>query len=171
MDAQVLAAPSVGQRRISVGSAAPEGPRDAHVIGVSPSHQFPVGSVLSARRVALLDFARACNAGVIEDDYDGEFRFGGRPLDALHTLDCSLSARFRRAGAADRIRLHPSRASAAQSRVRPLWLGTADTTAETSSNSLLKTVVRACNNRCAPRSVQCICCFLTNCRCRTAMNS
>jgi GntR family transcriptional regulator/MocR family aminotransferase len=37
--------------------------------------------------VALLDFARRHEAVVIEDDYDGEFRFGGRPLDALQTLD------------------------------------------------------------------------------------
>jgi GntR family transcriptional regulator/MocR family aminotransferase len=35
----------------------------------------------------LLDFARRCGATIIEDDYDGEFRFGGRPLDALQTLD------------------------------------------------------------------------------------
>ncbi len=39
------------------------------------------------RRAALLDFAQANRAVVIEDDYDGEFRFGGRPLDALQTLD------------------------------------------------------------------------------------
>jgi GntR family transcriptional regulator/MocR family aminotransferase len=55
---------------------------------VTPSHQFPLGSVLSTeRRVALLEFARRHGAAVIEDDYDGEFRFGGRPLDALQTLD------------------------------------------------------------------------------------
>jgi GntR family transcriptional regulator/MocR family aminotransferase len=39
------------------------------------------------RRMALLQFAEARGAVVIEDDYDGEFRFGGRPLDALQTLD------------------------------------------------------------------------------------
>jgi GntR family transcriptional regulator/MocR family aminotransferase len=39
------------------------------------------------RRAALLEFAQARNAVVIEDDYDGEFRFGGRPLDALQSLD------------------------------------------------------------------------------------
>jgi GntR family transcriptional regulator/MocR family aminotransferase len=60
----------------------------ARVICVTPSHQFPLGSVLSMeRRVALLDFARAHDAVIVEDDYDGEFRFGGRPLDALQTLD------------------------------------------------------------------------------------
>src|SRR5262249_21102920 len=39
------------------------------------------------RRAALLEFARRRGAAIIEDDYDGEFRFGGRPLDALQTLD------------------------------------------------------------------------------------
>jgi GntR family transcriptional regulator/MocR family aminotransferase len=60
----------------------------AGVISVTPSHQFPLGTTMSQRRRAsLLDFARAQGAVVIEDDYDGEFRFGGRPLDALQTLD------------------------------------------------------------------------------------
>jgi GntR family transcriptional regulator/MocR family aminotransferase len=63
-------------------------PRRARVVCVTPSHQFPLGCVLSTeRRVALLEFARRQGAVVIEDDYDGEFRFGGRPLDALQTLD------------------------------------------------------------------------------------
>ena len=63
-------------------------PREARVVCVSPSHQFPLGCAMSARRrAALLDFAEARGAVVIEDDYDGEFRFGGRPLDALQTLD------------------------------------------------------------------------------------
>lgn len=63
-------------------------PRSARVVCVTPSHQFPLGVAMSPeRRLALLRFARAANAIVIEDDYDGEFRFGGRPLDALKTLD------------------------------------------------------------------------------------
>ena len=63
-------------------------PDDVQIISVTPSHQSPTGAALSLRRrKALLDFARARNAVVIEDDYDGEFRFGGRPLDALQTLD------------------------------------------------------------------------------------
>jgi GntR family transcriptional regulator/MocR family aminotransferase len=62
--------------------------RHAKVICVTPSHQFPLGCVLSTeRRVALLELARRQNAVIIEDDYDGEFRFSGRPLDALQTLD------------------------------------------------------------------------------------
>ena len=63
-------------------------PRNARIIYVTPSHQFPLGPAMSARRRAqLLEFARRHRAVVIEDDYDGEFRFGGRPLDALQTLD------------------------------------------------------------------------------------
>jgi GntR family transcriptional regulator/MocR family aminotransferase len=63
-------------------------PHNAGVVCVTPSHQFPLGSAMSARRrAALLEFAHARRAVVIEDDYDSEFRFGGRPLDALQTLD------------------------------------------------------------------------------------
>ena len=63
-------------------------PRTARVIYVTPSHQFPLGTVMSPRRRAeLLEFARRHDAVIVEDDYDGEFRFGGRPLDALQTLD------------------------------------------------------------------------------------
>jgi GntR family transcriptional regulator/MocR family aminotransferase len=63
-------------------------PRDTKVIFVTPSHQYPLGVRLSlARRTALLEFARAHDAVIVEDDYDGEFRYAGKPLDALQTLD------------------------------------------------------------------------------------
>ncbi|MBX5462985.1 MAG: PLP-dependent aminotransferase family protein [Steroidobacteraceae bacterium] len=63
-------------------------PHGARIVCVTPSHQFPMGCVMSARRrAALLDFARRRRAVVIEDDYDGEFSHTGRPLDALKTLD------------------------------------------------------------------------------------
>lgn len=63
-------------------------PPSARLIHVTPSHQFPLGMALSSRRrTALLEFARDNEAIVVEDDYDSEFRFGGRPLDALQTLD------------------------------------------------------------------------------------
>ena len=63
-------------------------PANANVVCVTPSHQFPLGVAMSARRrAALLKFAHAQGAVIIEDDYDAEFRFGGRPLDALQTLD------------------------------------------------------------------------------------
>jgi GntR family transcriptional regulator/MocR family aminotransferase len=63
-------------------------PEDVRIISVTPSHQSPTGAAMSLRRrAALLDFARRHRAVIVEDDYDGEFRFGGRPLDALQTLD------------------------------------------------------------------------------------
>lgn len=55
---------------------------------VTPSHQYPTGAVLSmARRLALLDWAATTGAWVIEDDYDSEFRYDGRPLAALQGVD------------------------------------------------------------------------------------
>jgi GntR family transcriptional regulator/MocR family aminotransferase len=39
------------------------------------------------RRLALLDWAERADAWILEDDYDGEYRYGGRPLAPLHTLD------------------------------------------------------------------------------------
>ncbi len=55
---------------------------------VTPSHQQPLGSVLSLeRRFALLRAAAQAGAWVIEDDYDGEFFFGGRPPPTLKSVD------------------------------------------------------------------------------------
>jgi GntR family transcriptional regulator/MocR family aminotransferase len=63
-------------------------PAQARVVCVTPSHQFPLGAVMSARRrTSLLDVCRQRRAVIIEDDYDAEFRFADRPLDALQTLD------------------------------------------------------------------------------------
>lgn len=60
----------------------------ARLAFVTPSHQFPTGQVMSlARRRALLAWAEATNAIVVEDDYEGEFQFEGRPLPAIHALD------------------------------------------------------------------------------------
>jgi len=67
-------------------------PADTRVICVTPSHQFPLGVAMSMRRRAeLLEFARVNGAVIIEDDYDGEFRYGATPRDALQTLDRSGS--------------------------------------------------------------------------------
>src|SRR5215468_194926 len=55
---------------------------------VTPSHQFPTGVVLPlARRLELLDWAAASDAFIVEDDYDSEYRYTGRPLQALAGLD------------------------------------------------------------------------------------
>jgi GntR family transcriptional regulator/MocR family aminotransferase len=60
----------------------------ARLIAVTPSHQFPTGAVMPlARRLALLDWARRRDAWIVEDDYDGEFRYDARPVPALKSLD------------------------------------------------------------------------------------
>jgi GntR family transcriptional regulator/MocR family aminotransferase len=61
-------------------------PADAKIICVCPSHQFPLGVSMSLRRrQALLEFARVRGAVIVEDDYDGEFRYEGSPLEALRS--------------------------------------------------------------------------------------
>jgi len=70
---------------VAAGRAREPGARMAYV---TPSHQFPTGVTMTmARRLALLDWARAEDAWVIEDDYDSEFRFAGAPLTALAGID------------------------------------------------------------------------------------
>jgi GntR family transcriptional regulator/MocR family aminotransferase len=55
---------------------------------VTPAHQSPLCMALSlSRRMALLDWAARANAWIIEDDYNGEYRYVGRPLPALKSLD------------------------------------------------------------------------------------
>jgi GntR family transcriptional regulator/MocR family aminotransferase len=59
----------------------------ARVAYVTPSHQFPTGAVMpAARRYALIAWARRTGAVIFEDDYDGEFRYAGRPIPALASL-------------------------------------------------------------------------------------
>ncbi|MCG2586871.1 PLP-dependent aminotransferase family protein [Massilia sp. TS11] len=58
------------------------------LIYITPSHQFPTGVVMSLRRRrALLEAAARHDCWIIEDDYDGEFRFSGRPLASLQGID------------------------------------------------------------------------------------
>jgi GntR family transcriptional regulator/MocR family aminotransferase len=60
----------------------------ARLVYATPSHQFPLGGVLPiGRRQELLQWARRQNAWIVEDDYDGEFRYGQRPIDALQSID------------------------------------------------------------------------------------
>ena len=62
--------------------------RDARAAYVTPSHQFPMGVTMSAaRRMQLLNWAVQSGGWIIEDDYDSEYRFGGRPLASLQGLD------------------------------------------------------------------------------------
>ncbi len=63
-------------------------PNDARMVYVTPSHQFPLGMPMSLRRrMALLAWADRHGAVLVEDDYDSEFRYSGRPIEPLHTLD------------------------------------------------------------------------------------
>ncbi|MEZ2130752.1 MULTISPECIES: PLP-dependent aminotransferase family protein [unclassified Sinorhizobium] len=63
-------------------------PRGIRAVYVTPSHQYPLSVTMTlSRRQALLAWAERNNAAIIEDDYDSEFRFGGRPLEPLQTLD------------------------------------------------------------------------------------
>ncbi|MGD9803364.1 MAG: PLP-dependent aminotransferase family protein [Hyphomicrobiaceae bacterium] len=60
----------------------------AKMIVTTPAHQSPLCVALSLpRRLQLLEWAREKNAWIVEDDYDGEFHYGGRPLPALKSLD------------------------------------------------------------------------------------
>ena len=57
---------------------------------LSPSHHYPTGLVTPiARRQALLRWAEEVDGFIIEDDYDSEFRFSGRPLPTLQSIDRS----------------------------------------------------------------------------------
>lgn len=79
-----IAAVRVDTEGMDVGAL----PADTRLVYVTPSHQFPLGMPMShARRTALLSWAERRNAVVIEDDYDSEFRFSGRPLETLQAMD------------------------------------------------------------------------------------
>ncbi len=65
-------------------------PASLGIICVCPSHQFPLGVTMSKRRrAALVDFARRHGAVIVEDDYDGEFRFSDNPLQSLRAGDAA----------------------------------------------------------------------------------
>ena len=61
--------------------------RPPKLIFVTPSHQYPLGSVMSMRRrLALLEYASQHSSWIVEDDYDSEFRFSGHPIPSLQGL-------------------------------------------------------------------------------------
>ena len=64
------------------------GLRGARLVYVTPGHQFPSSVTMSlARRLQLLDWAAKSGALILEDDYDSEYRYAGRPVPALQGLD------------------------------------------------------------------------------------
>jgi GntR family transcriptional regulator/MocR family aminotransferase len=65
-------------------------PKDVGIICVTPSHQFPLGITMSLRRrKALIEYARTHGAIIIEDDYDGEFRYDAGPLEAMRSAEAA----------------------------------------------------------------------------------
>ncbi len=66
----------------------PNSGKNAKLIYVTPSHQYPLGVTMSlARRLALLEWAKNQNSWIIEDDYNSEYRYAGRPLASMQGLD------------------------------------------------------------------------------------
>lgn len=62
----------------------------AQLVYVTPSHQFPTGSIMPyAKRERLLEWAKERQAYIIEDDYDGEFRYLGKPIPSMQGMDTS----------------------------------------------------------------------------------
>lgn len=62
--------------------------RGSKLIYITPGHQFPLGVTMTlSRRLELLEWARRYEALLLEDDYDGEFRYSGRPIPSLQGLD------------------------------------------------------------------------------------
>jgi GntR family transcriptional regulator/MocR family aminotransferase len=63
---------------------------NARLAVIAPSHQFPLGTILTLqRRLALLSWAERSRGWIAEDDFDGEYRYSGRPLAPLRALDRS----------------------------------------------------------------------------------
>lgn len=72
-------------------SRAPAGSRP-RLTYVTPSHQYPTGALMSlSRRLALIETVSRCEGYIIEDDYDSEFQYRGRPIAALQGLDRTRS--------------------------------------------------------------------------------
>lgn len=85
-EARIVSVP-VDEHGLDV-SAGEEACPDARLAYVTPSHQYPLGATMSLpRRLKLLDWAKRSDAWVVEDDYDSEFRYSGRPFEALQGLD------------------------------------------------------------------------------------
>jgi GntR family transcriptional regulator/MocR family aminotransferase len=79
---------SRGTVTLAYRQLAGEGYVETRVVHASPSHQFPMGVTMPLpRRLALLAWASRHGAAIVEDDYDSEFRYSGRPIEPLQTLD------------------------------------------------------------------------------------
>jgi GntR family transcriptional regulator/MocR family aminotransferase len=91
--AKVIPIP-VDSEGLQVGKGIELAPR-ARVAYVTPANQFPLGTVMSAkRRVELLGWAIRSGAWIIEDEYDAEYRYFGKPVASLHSMDTSGSVLY-----------------------------------------------------------------------------
>jgi GntR family transcriptional regulator/MocR family aminotransferase len=78
---------AVDQEGMSVEELMRSAPQ-ARAVYITPSHQYPLGMVMSAgRRMRLLNWAASSGAWIIEDDYDSEYRFGSYPIGSLQGMD------------------------------------------------------------------------------------
>ncbi|RZU41234.1 PLP-dependent aminotransferase family protein [Edaphobacter modestus] len=84
---------AMGAKMISLGidgqgAKLPGARQTAKLVYITPAHQAPLGVTMSlARRLEMLEWARRAGALIFEDDYDGEYRYSGRPVPALQGLD------------------------------------------------------------------------------------
>jgi GntR family transcriptional regulator/MocR family aminotransferase len=84
--AQLVPVP-VDQEGLNVAEGIRRG-SGARAVYITPSHQYPLGVTMTAtRRMLLLNWAARSGAWIIEDDYDSEYRLGGRPIPSLQGLD------------------------------------------------------------------------------------
>jgi GntR family transcriptional regulator/MocR family aminotransferase len=84
--AQLVPVP-VDQEGLNVAEGVRRG-AGARAVYITPSHQYPLGVTMTAtRRMLLLNWAARSGAWIIEDDYDSEYRLGGRPIPSLQSLD------------------------------------------------------------------------------------
>ena len=87
--ARILPLP-VGERGLDLAPLEGPGAAACRLVYVTPSHQYPTGLVMDLpRRLQLIAWGQRAGAAVLEDDYDSELRFRGRPLPAMQGLDAA----------------------------------------------------------------------------------
>jgi len=70
------------------GAIVPHGKKSPKIVIITPSHQYPLGGAMSpSRRMEFIQWAEQNNNWVVEDDYDSEFRYAGRPIPAMAGFD------------------------------------------------------------------------------------
>lgn len=70
------------------GATLPQGAKDLRLVVLTPSQQYPLGGAMSPkRRLEFIHWAEQANGWILEDDYDSEFRYAGRPIPAMAGFD------------------------------------------------------------------------------------